>query len=919
VHIERPRWRREKESAMKRSTIGQEQPASFDQGFEPLENRLMPAITASFDAGAGLLTVLGDGGHNTIEISRDAAGTIKVNAGAVSIAGGAATVANTATIHVLGGAGNDTITLNEAGGALPAAKLFGGTGNDTLTGGSGSDQLLGEAGHDILLGKGGSDFLFGGADNDTLVGGEGGDIVFGEAGNDRMTWNPGDGTDLNEGGLGTDTTEVNGGGGAEVFTTTANGLRVRFDRLDPAPFSIDIGTTENLVLNMGGGNDSFSATGNLAALIKLTVDGGAGEDTILGSNGVDTLMGGDNDDLVDGQQGNDVIHLGAGNDTVQWDPGDGSDVVEGGTGQDTLVFNGSNGAEIFDISPNGSRARLTRNLGTVSMDLNDLERIDLNASGNTDTVTVRDLSLTDVKQVNVNLGGGDAAVDSVVVHGTSASNTIGITGASGNYAVTGLPTLVGVTGSEATDTLTVNGGAGNDTISAASLAASVVRLTIDGGAGNDTIEGSTSADTLLGGAHNDTIRWNGGNDVIEGGTGLDVVSFTGLDTGENFDLVANGARVVLFRNVGSVALDMNDVERVDLNARGGADAIVVGDLSGTDVTTVNLSLAAASGAGDGQADAVTVNGSNAANLITVSGSAGNATVLGLRARVNITRAEGANDTLTINALGGNDTVRASTLAAGVVKLQINGGLGNDTITGSAGSDVVLGGDGSDTAFLGAGNDVFMWNPGDDSDVIEGQAGTDTLVFNGANAAENIDISAQAGRVRFFRDLAAATMNTNDVEHIDFNAFGGADTIVVNNLAGTDVTQVNLNLALAGGGDTQADTVVVMGTAGNDAITMSGSAGSASVLGLAAQVNVTGAEPANDRLVVNALGGDDVVEASAMAAGTIQLTANGGDDNDVLIGGDGNDVLTGGEGDDTLIGGLGLDVLDGGPGDNIVIQ
>ena len=98
-------------------------------------------------------------------------------------------------------------------------------------------MLFGQAGNDTLLGKGGFDFLFGGADNDSLTGGDADDQVFGEAGNDRMIWNPGDDTDLNEGGAGTDTVEVNGGNGAEVFTTTANGTRVRFDRLNPAPFS----------------------------------------------------------------------------------------------------------------------------------------------------------------------------------------------------------------------------------------------------------------------------------------------------------------------------------------------------------------------------------------------------------------------------------------------------------------------------------------------------------------------------------------------------------------------------------------------------------------------------------------------------------------------------------------------------------
>jgi Ca2+-binding RTX toxin-like protein len=92
-----------------------------------------------------------------------------------------------------------------------------------------------------------------------------------------------------------------------------------------------------------------------------------------------------------------------------------------------------------------------------------------------------------------------------------------------------------------------------------------------------------------------------------------------------------------------------------------------------------------------------------------------------------------------------------------------------------------------------------------------------------------------------------------------------------------------------------------------------------VLGLAAQVNITGGETANDRLTINALAGDDVVEASGLVATAIALTADGGFGDDVLIGGDGNDTLLGGEDDDVLIGGLGLDILDGGPGGNVVIQ
>src|SRR5499426_236481 len=225
------------------------------------------AIKASFSPTAGLLSVFGDNLDDTIVMSRDAAGQILINGGAVPIAGGQATVANTAMIQVFGQGGNDTITLDESNGALPAAQLFGGAGNDVLTGGSGADLLFGGAGNDTLFGKGGNDLLFGGAGNDTLIGGAGDDQVFGEAGNDRMIWNPGDGSDLFEGGDGTDTAEVNGGNASETFAITANGTRVRFDRVSPAPFFHDTGTTENLVVNANGGDDTITAGNGLASLI----------------------------------------------------------------------------------------------------------------------------------------------------------------------------------------------------------------------------------------------------------------------------------------------------------------------------------------------------------------------------------------------------------------------------------------------------------------------------------------------------------------------------------------------------------------------------------------------------------------------------------------------------------------------------
>jgi Ca2+-binding RTX toxin-like protein len=128
------------------------------------------AITSSFLPGASLLSVLGDVNDNGVTISRNAAGAILVNGGAVPTLGGTPTVANTSLIQVFGLGGNDTLTLSEANGALPAANLFGGAGNDSLTGGSGADMLFGQADNDSLLGKGGADLLFGGVGNDVLTG-----------------------------------------------------------------------------------------------------------------------------------------------------------------------------------------------------------------------------------------------------------------------------------------------------------------------------------------------------------------------------------------------------------------------------------------------------------------------------------------------------------------------------------------------------------------------------------------------------------------------------------------------------------------------------------------------------------------------------------------------------------------------------
>ena len=907
------------------------------------------AISANFTPANGLLTGFGTSGKNTLKFGRDAAGNILVNDGAVLVSDGTPTVANTSLIQAFGQGGDDTITVDETNGALPAAQLFGGDGNDTITGGSGNDLLFGQNGNDTLLGKGGNDLLFGGDGNDVLIGGTGNDQVFGQAGDDTMIWNPGDGSDLFEGGDGNDTAQVNGGNGSETFTISANGTRVLFARTDPAPFTLDIGTTENLVVHANGGDDVITAGNGLASLVQLMLDGGAGNDTITGGDGNDVLIGGDGNDAVAGGRGNDVAQLGAGDDTFVWNPGDGSDTVEGQASTDTLLFNGANVNEKIDIAANGNRVRFSRDVGNVAMDLHSVEQIQFNALGGADTVTVEDLSGTGVNQVTVNLdsppgsGNGDGQPDTVIVNGRAINDHVKITGGGTSIVVTGLPAQVSINGSEgANDSLVINTFGGNDTIDATGLAAGATQLSIDAGDGNDSITGSGGADVLIGGAGNDTITGGRGNDVafmgdgddkfiwnpgdgsdaVEGQGGTDTLVFNGANVNENLDISANGSRVRLFRDVGNVAMDLNGVEHIKVAALGGADTVTVNDLTGTGTSLVAISLAAAdTTTGDGQADQVIVNGSAGDDTIRIARDGSVITVNGLTAQVTIAGVDGANDTLTVNGMGGNDTIDASALSAGHINLVLNGGDGNDTLIGSGGNDLVVGGRGNDVAFLGKGDDTFVWNPGDGSDTVEGQSGTDTLLFNGANVNENIDISANGARVRLFRDIGNVTMDLNGVEHIQLNTLGGADNVTVNDLTGTGMNQVAIDLGSppgSGTGDGQADTVVINATSGDDVIIIANDNGVVTVTGLSTTVTITGFEAANDRLVINGLGGDDVIDATGLGT-AMRFTANGGDGNDVLIGSPGNDVLTGGNGDDVLIGDGGQDVLDGETGNNVLIS
>ena len=289
-------------------------------------------------------------------------------------------------------------------------------------------------------------------------------------------------------------------------------------------------------------------------------------------------------------------------------------------------------------------------------------------------------------------------------------------------------------------------------------------------------------------------------------------------------------------------------------------------------------------------------GGDQANTVALRLKAGDATVVqvdvGDDGSADFSFASAGIDAIEIKMGDGNDSARIddangaftdsipTTIAGGDGNDSLQGGqvqvaAENETFKGGDGNDSVDGGKGNDTAYLGDGNDTFRWDNGEGSDVIEGQDGTDTMLFNGAAGAENATLTANAGRLTFFRDVGKVTMDTDGVEIVDFNALGGADKVTVNDLTGTDVTRTNLDLAGTLGGnadDGAVDNVVVNGTNGDDTIDIDGSRSGVDVTGLATAVSITHEEP-TDLLSVNTLGGKYSVSVNGVA-GLMQLVVDG---------------------------------------------
>jgi Ca2+-binding RTX toxin-like protein len=202
---------------------------------------------------------------------------------------------------VLGG--NDTIEY-----------VFGGSGNDSITGNGLNNSLTGGAGNDTLRGHSGTDSTINVSGTDTLAG---------DAGTDELTYD--------------------------------------IPNVQNRPVTVNLGLSSAT-------NDGFGTQDIVSGFEKLVgtrgsdlLEGDALANVIEGLNGRDTVRGlGGNDSLV-GNRGEDVLEGGAGNDTLEGvgrkdrlyggsrdseNNGTGNDCLLGGNGADTLL--GGDGNDSYD-------------------------------------------------------------------------------------------------------------------------------------------------------------------------------------------------------------------------------------------------------------------------------------------------------------------------------------------------------------------------------------------------------------------------------------------------------------------------------------------------------------------------------------------------------------------------------------------
>jgi hypothetical protein len=219
--------------------------------------------------------------------------------------------------------------------------------------------------------------------------------------------------------------------------------------------------------------------------------------------------------------------------------------------------------------------------------------------------------------------------------------------------------------------------------------------------------------------------------------------------------------------------------------------------------------------------------------------------------------------------------------------QLHGGQGNDQFEAGTGSSQMFGDN---------GNDVFTWHAGDGPITLDGQAGTNILEVDGSGNADSFTGGTGAGGHLSIQANGTA-IDAASIAELNLETGGGADTATFNDLSGTSLQAVAVNLfSEASTPDGALDTFTLNGASGPKTVnineaqasgtvtsTINGQTTTTSASGTVTQV--TGLGPAflvanpEDKLVVQPGDGDTTVNvATTTQAG--ELDINGGIGTDV---------------------------------------
>ncbi|WP_157215952.1 calcium-binding protein [Flavisphingomonas formosensis] len=816
-----------------------------------------------------------------------------------------------------GGAGDDALNLAQV---LPASALqngvmfvYGGGGNDRLTGSDTRDALDGGDGNDTLYGGGGNDYLSAGSGIDALYGGQGDDqIDISDSGNPfaaGKVYSGGDGYDTlsifgDVGHLNLSAAAINPDIEAISYTgslgvAAAEVGRFSYDnmtefRLTTAGIADFSGVTmqgTTLTLNAGGNTVILTNTHTLYYTFSIvgsgsadtvfgsasddTIEGNGGADALNGGGGTDYLYGGGGDDNLNGEAGNDQIAGGVGNDILHGGDGidllegeAGNDILEGGAGADGLI--GGAGADAIYGGDGDDHIGLDLPSDLAAGEIIDggagTDRLYLNFDASID---LSGAALTSIEQIVNDYSG----------------YSVGLTAAQAD-ALTEIKS----------STLDIKSGGAIDFSGAAVY---VNRINLSAAGNTLNLAGITSRGTsVYGGAADDVIAGSAGSDALYGGGGVDTVSYAAATGGVTVSLqtsLASGAagadRLGEFENiVGSAFADVltgddgNNVLDGGLGndtLDGGAGIDTASYVNAGAGVTANLALTAPQNTGSAGMDALlqieNLQGSAFADILTgdtgnnrLSGGAGDDLLVG-----------GGGDDVLDGGAGSDAADYSSAPAAVIADLAlgvVSGGAGSDTLigienlVGSAFADVLTGDAGVNRLSGGGGDDRIEGGAG--NDVLDGGTGIDTASYAGAAAAVTVNLAA--GQV----SGGAGSDMLSSFENLVGSAFndmltGDAGANILDGGAGND--------RLDGGG-------------GNDTASYASAFGGVHVSLAVATAQATGSAGSDTLVAIENLSGSAFNDTLTGNAGANILS--GGAGNDVLIGGLGNDRLEGGDGIDT---------------------